>query len=103
MALIVVGEALEGAVGDAISQLAVVVALLNLLLALLNLLPVYPLDGGRILHAALWPSTGEEMRATRGVAIASRVLGWGLLRARGPGDADRRRRTASCSPSADGS
>ena len=79
MALIVVGEALEGAVGDAISQLAVVVALLNLLLALLNLLPVYPLDGGRILHAALWAATGEEMRASRGVAIASRVLGWGLF------------------------
>ena len=79
MALIVVGEALEGAVGDAISQVAVVVALLNLLLALLNLLPVYPLDGGRILHAALWAATGEEMRASRGVAIASRVLGWGLF------------------------
>ena len=43
------------------------------------MLPVEPLDGGRILHAAIWKVTESERQGTRGVAIVSRILGWGLI------------------------
>jgi Zn-dependent protease/predicted transcriptional regulator len=45
-------------------------ALLNLVLAIFNLVPAFPLDGGRMLRAALWHWMGNLLRAT---LIASRI------------------------------
>ncbi len=45
-------------------------ALTNLFLVIFNMIPGYPLDGGRILRALLWARTGKLRRATY---IASRV------------------------------
>ncbi len=50
-------------------------AVLNALLAMLNLLPVFPLDGGRMLRAALWRRSGDHAAATRATAKVARVLG----------------------------
>jgi Zn-dependent protease len=55
------------------------IAAANLVVAAVNLLPAYPLDGGRILRAAIWKITGDVDRATRLSAWAGQVIGWTLV------------------------
>jgi len=60
---------------SAIAWLAVV----NAVLAVFNLAPAAPLDGGRVLAAALWAYHGDRERATIGAARAGTVFGWLLV------------------------
>ena len=54
--------------------LAAVVALSTGMVAAFNLLPGLPLDGGRVLRAAVWKVTGDPTRSTRVAAWAGRVV-----------------------------
>ena len=54
--------------------LAAIVAISNGLVAGFNLLPGLPLDGGRVLRAAVWKLTGDPDRSTRVAAWAGRVV-----------------------------
>lgn len=60
-----------GLTGD-LQTLAQLLAVINGVLFLFNLLPALPLDGGRMLRAALWQWTGDFAKGTR---IAARVSG----------------------------
>ncbi|MEA5574426.1 site-2 protease family protein [Calothrix sp. UHCC 0171] len=51
-------------------------ARINLILALFNLIPGLPLDGGQVLKAALWKATGNRFQAVRGAARAGQILGY---------------------------
>lgn len=54
-------------------------AWLNCAMAVFNLLPGYPLDGGRLLRAVLWLGTGSRYRATRLAAAVGQVFAATLL------------------------
>jgi Zn-dependent protease/predicted transcriptional regulator len=51
----------------------------NLLLAGFNLVPGFPLDGGRLLRSAIWKATGNFSRATRIASQAGQAIGWLLV------------------------
>lgn len=54
-------------------------ALANLVLAVFNMLPAFPLDGGRVLRAFLWWRGGDLHRATTGATRVSRWIAYGLI------------------------
>lgn len=51
-------------------------AQINLVLALFNLIPGLPLDGGQILKAAVWKATGDRFRGVHWAAKVGQALGW---------------------------
>lgn len=82
LAILFYGLAIAGSVAGAPLAATVVaeyLGFLNLLLAIFNLLPGFPLDGGRLLRAILWRITGSMRRGTEIAANAGRALGMGLI------------------------
>lgn len=79
--------ALRGLAGTPSSPAVAMVSWLgyiNLALAAFNMIPGYPLDGGRILRALVWWNTGDMARATRvatraGQVVALIFIGFGIL------------------------
>lgn len=73
----------RGASGrPAISPVAAVVvylAFINGLLGAFNLLPAFPLDGGRVLRSALWYWKGDILWATRIAAASGTLFGFALI------------------------
>src|SRR5919202_2213638 len=77
---------------DALGAALSIVGFWNFTIAASNLLPGYPLDGGRVLRAFLWKRTGQLDDATRVAGLGGQLIGgalgvfgvWFYWRARDP-------------------
>jgi Zn-dependent protease len=54
-------------------------ASINLLLLVFNLLPAFPMDGGRVARAIAWRVTGDRNAATKFAADLGRVFGYAFI------------------------
>ena len=53
--------------------------MLNLILAVFNMVPAFPLDGGRVARAIIWMRTGDYLAATKKAARMGSLFGLGLI------------------------
>jgi Zn-dependent protease/predicted transcriptional regulator len=80
--LVAVGLVLQRSADEmlrAAGLVALVLASLNLILGAANLVPAYPLDGGRLVRAIFWERFRDEKRGARAAATSGRIVGWVLV------------------------
>ena len=65
--------------GTQVAAIVTYLMLINLVLGIFNLLPGFPLDGGRVLRSIIWGVTGNLVKATNIAATIGRIFGWGFI------------------------
>ncbi|UWR21832.1 site-2 protease family protein [Sulfitobacter sp. S190] len=73
-----VGTMMAGAITP-FAEVLSYLALINLALALFNMIPAFPLDGGRMLRAYLWHRHGDALAATRTAAKSGSIFAYALM------------------------
>src|SRR5208283_934020 len=61
---------------NAVSAVVTYQVYVNVVLLGFNLVPAFPMDGGRIARALMWRRSGDLAGATRVAATLGRVFGW---------------------------
>ena len=79
--------------GSVVYLLAIILVWANVLIAVFNVLPGLPLDGGRLVESAVWKATGSQEKGTVAAGWAGRIIvilllgvvvGLPLMQGRGP-------------------
>jgi Zn-dependent proteases len=65
--------------GSAAAAVADYLAVVNLLLGAFNLIPGFPLDGGRVFRSIIWKATGSVRRGTEIAAGVGRLVAYGFF------------------------
>jgi Zn-dependent protease/CBS domain-containing protein len=71
--------ALPASAPDALVALLAYQAMVNAAILVFNLLPAFPLDGGRVLRSLFWRRTGSLEQATSAAAAIGRGFGYGMI------------------------
>ena len=71
--------ALPSSTPDAVVALLAYQAMINTAILVFNMMPAFPLDGGRVLRAILWQRSGSMERATASAARVGRGFGYGMV------------------------
>jgi len=75
LAWLVHASGVQGVVVAALAWLGAI----NVILAVFNVIPAAPLDGGRLLRAVLWQITKDRFKSEAWSARAGQVFGWALV------------------------
>ena len=68
-----------GSLNEQVGAMATWLTIINVILAIFNLVPGFPMDGGRVLRAVLWAITGNYKKATKVSTFVGRVVAYSMV------------------------